>query len=122
MPDSSDAVDTYLVARFRIGLEQVLLDASSGYQSPLLAGNVETVCNQMNRWRYADRGVAYQYQGSMTVKGMFYRCRFWICEDEDGRRHVTDLSEFAPVRWDARLRIGDALVGIGRPYGANPRF
>jgi hypothetical protein len=95
MPDSSDAVDAYLVARFRIGLEQVLLDASSGYQSPPLAGNVETVCKQINHRRYADRGVAYQYQGSMTVMGMSYRCRFWICEDRDGNRHVTDLSEFA---------------------------
>ncbi|HLZ67875.1 MAG TPA: hypothetical protein VKQ29_16745 [Aliidongia sp.] len=106
MSDPSDAVDTYLAERFKIGLEQVLLDASAGRLAPGLSGIVDVACNQINHWRYADRGVAFQYEGTMSVEGVAYRFRLWIYEEEDGRRFMTDLSEFAAVDWQARLRMG----------------
>jgi hypothetical protein len=106
MSDPSDAVDTYLAERFKIGLEQTLVDASSGTIAPALVGAVQITCREKSHFSYQDRGTAYHYEGSLSVEGVTYRYRTWIFEDLDGLRFMTDLSEFAPVDWQATVKIG----------------
>jgi len=105
MTDPSAAVDSYLAERFKIGLEQVLVDASVGKMAPGLAGTVEVTCRERGCFHYPDRGRAYHYEGAIIVAGVAYRYRTWIYEEHGGTRYMTDLSEFAPVDWQARLRI-----------------
>ena len=56
MSDPSDTVDSYLAERFKIGLEQVLVDASVGKTAPGLAGTVEVTCRERGCYHYRDRG------------------------------------------------------------------
>jgi hypothetical protein len=106
--DPSDAVEAYLAERFKVGLEQVLLDASIGRVTPTLDGTVAVTCRERGRFAYADRGSAFHYEGEITVQGVAYRFRTWIFQDLDGRRIMTDLSEFASEGWSASIRMGDA--------------
>jgi hypothetical protein len=108
MTDPSDAVDAYLAERFKVGLEQVLVDASSGRISASLAGAVEVDCRERNRFRYEDRGTAIHCEGQIVVEGVGYRFRMWVFQEPDGGRFMTDLSEFAPDGWTASIRMGDA--------------
>ena len=108
MPDPSDTVDTYLAERFKVGLEQTLVDASRGSMPAALVGAVDVTSRERNRFRYEDRGIAMHYEGTLTVEGVTYRYRTWIFEDLDGARFMTDLSEFAAVDWQAVLRVGHA--------------
>lgn len=109
MADLSDTIDTLLAERFKVGLEQVIVDASRGVTAPALLGTVEITCRINGRFRYQDRGEALHCDGSLTVDGGAYRYRTWIFEDLDGARYMTDLSEFARedvgVPW---LRLGHA--------------
>jgi len=109
-PSSSpdDIVDAYLADRFKIGLEQVIVDASRGVMSAALTGTVEITCRINGRFRYEDRGEALHCDGSITVEGVTYRYRTWIFEDLDGARYMTDLSEFAMEDWKVNLRRGHA--------------
>jgi hypothetical protein len=108
MTDPSDAVDAYLAERFKVGLEQVLLDASAGHASPTLDGTVTVTCRERGRFLYADRGTAFHYDGTLRVEGVTYRYRTWIFQDHDGARIMTDLSEFSREDWAAPIQIGDA--------------
>ena len=108
MGDPSDAVDTYLVERFKTGLEQVIVDASRGVTVPALLGIVAITCRINGRFRYQDRGEALHCDGSIAIEGVAYRYRAWIFEDLDGARFMTDLSEFALEDWKAELRTGRA--------------
>jgi len=84
MIDPSDAVDAYLAERFKVGLEQVLVDASSGQISAALAGAVEVNCRERNRFRFEDRGTAIHCDGETVVECVGYRFRMWVFQEPDG--------------------------------------
>jgi hypothetical protein len=105
MGDPSDTVDAYLDSRFRTGLEQVLLDATGGYVSPALARTIGVIGEQFDARRHPDGGVSEGYTGTLTVEGLTYQFRCWIYHDIDGRRIVSDLSEFSPTEWKTGIRM-----------------
>jgi len=105
MTSPSDAVDAYLSNRFRIGLEQLLLDATDGRMPVILQGVVEVKAEQIDQRRYPDGAVTQGYIGTLTLDGAAYEFRCWVYIDLDGGRFLGDLSEFRPTAWQAVLKV-----------------
>jgi hypothetical protein len=108
MAEPSDVVDSYLASRYRTGLEQVLLDATGGYVTPAVAAVVDVAAERFETRRHPDGGVSEGYEGTLTVQGVAYQYRCWVYLDFDGSRCLSDLSEFSPIGWQARIRLTDA--------------
>ena len=106
MAEPSDAVDSYLEARFRIGLEQVLLDATGGYVTTPAAAIADVVSGRFDSRRHPDGGISEGYAGTLTIEGVTYEFRCWVYLDIDGGRYLSDLSEFSPTGWQASIRLG----------------
>jgi hypothetical protein len=105
MTEPSEIVDVYLASRFKIGLEQLVLDASGGRIPPILRDVVEVELQQVDHRRYPDGGSTEGYIGTLTLEGVAYAIRCWVCTDLDGCRFLGDLSEFRPVAWQTTFKV-----------------
>ncbi|MDB5408139.1 MAG: hypothetical protein JWL84_3051 [Rhodospirillales bacterium] len=105
MRDASEPIDSYLINRFGVGLERVLLDASAGLANPVLAGSVRTACDPVGAFTYEDGGISELYQGVLTLEGVTYRYRCAIFTDAGGARFLEDLGEVEAVRWEIGLVV-----------------
>jgi|GEM_PF-2134540 hypothetical protein len=105
MTSPSDAVDAYLSNRFRIGLEQLLLDATDGRMPVILQGMVDVEAEQIDQRRYPDGAATQGFIGTLTLDGAAYEFRCWVYIDLDGGRFLGDLSEFRPTAWQAVFKV-----------------
>src|SRR3954451_20084513 len=105
MADPSDTVNAYLEARFRTGIEQVLLDATGGHVPPALASVIKVIYGRFDIRRHPDGGVSEGYAGTLTIDGLTYAFRCWVYFDADGGRFLSDLSEFSPVWWQPSIQL-----------------
>jgi hypothetical protein len=112
MVDASRAIDAYLVARFGIGLERVLSDATAGVVSLAIAGSVKIACDPVGTFAYEDGGASEQYQGVLTVEGVTYRFRCSVFTDAGDARFVESIGELEAVQWGVRVATSpDAKAG-----------
>jgi hypothetical protein len=107
--DASDAVDTYLLQTYRLGLEQVLSDITAGRLPIYLADAVQYAAKRIDRSVDEDGGVSEMFEGTLTVEGIEYRFRCATFVDRAGGRFVSDVGEFVPVEWRARLVVPKAV-------------
>jgi hypothetical protein len=105
MTEPSDAVDAYLSNRFKIGLEQLVLDATDGRMPAIVQGVVEVKAELIDQRRYPDGAVTQGYVGTLTLDGAAYEFRCWVHLDLDGGRFLGDLSEFRPVGWQTVFKV-----------------
>lgn len=106
--DPAAAVDAYLSAQYHVGLEAMLLDASTGLLPAALAGVVTVDLATVTTLYYRGGGSAKLLQGTATVQGVLYIAAYWVWTDIDGYRCVTDIKQFEPESWSTRLAIGAA--------------
>lgn len=92
--------------RFEISLEDVISDAVAGFIRPDLSPIIEATSGHLARWQDEDGAVAELFGGTLAVDGMRYAWRASMFTDTDGKRFLTDLMEFRPVDWAARVRVG----------------
>lgn len=114
MPQHDDVVERFLVEKYGVGLEQVLLDGIGGAVPPQVAGAVQVLARERAHFLYADRGMAFHYEGALTLEGVEYRFRAWVFQDLDGARVLTDIGEFEPHVSATRMVIGEAGGPPGR--------
>jgi hypothetical protein len=112
--DASDAVDTYLAQTYRIGLEEVLAEITAGQLPIYLADAVDYTSKRIDRCVDEDGGVSEMFEGMLTVEGIEARFRCATFVDRAGGRFVSDLGEFVPVEWLARLVVPKA---VGQGWG-----
>jgi len=107
-----DIVDAYLTARFGVGLESVLLDGIEGRITAAVAGIVTVEARQTGRWPYADGGLAEFYAGTLTLQGVAYsfRCDSYSMPGAYVGRILTHVSQFEPIEWTARTRVGEGAA------------
>jgi hypothetical protein len=111
--DASDAVDTYLVQTYRVGLEEVLAEITAGRLPVFLADAVQYTSKRIDCFVDEDGGVSEMFKGTLAVEGVEYRFRCAVFVDCAGARFVTDVGEFVPLGWSAQLVVPKA-VGQGR--------
>jgi hypothetical protein len=111
MGDASLAIDAYLLARFGVGLERVLTDATAGVVSLAIARSVEVACDPVGFFAYEDDGATEQYQGLLTVEGVTYRFRCSVFIDASGARFMENIGELEAVQWGVRLVVPGNAVG-----------
>ena len=103
--DASDVVDAYLTNGWGIGLEQVLAEATMGLISLHIAEAVKVLAERVGVFAHEDGGSTELHQGTLTLEGVAYRFRCSIFIDPGGQRFVSDIAEFVPLGWQARLRV-----------------
>ena len=55
--------------------------------------------------REDDGGLCNTCEGTLAVQGVAYRFRCHVFVDRGGARFLSDVSEFAPVEWQARVAM-----------------
>jgi hypothetical protein len=81
----------------------VLYDAAAGKVRLAIASTVQVTAERVDFWRDEDGGVSEIIRGAMTVEGVTYRYRCCLFTDRGGDQFLTSISEFVPVRWQAKL-------------------
>ena len=101
-----EAVDEFLAAQYRSRLEEVLCDGCFvGRLGLVLDGVAKIVPRLVNSTVERDGGLANTYEGILMLLGSWYRFRCQIFVDRGGQRFLSDVGEFAPVEWQARVAL-----------------
>lgn len=97
--DAFKAVDEFLTANYRIGLEEVLCEGCFTGRLPVILADVAklAVLPLGRHVDEGDRGMALSYHGTLTVNGLSYRFRCSVFVDRGGERFLSDVAEFAPA-------------------------
>src|SRR4051794_27484246 len=103
--DASEAVDTYLIETFRIGLEQVLAEATAGRMPIFLPDAVQIRATPLDVDIDDDGGIAESFEGTFSLNGLAYSFVCSVFTDRIGERFVSDIAEFEPAEWSARVSM-----------------
>ena len=99
-------VDDFLMARYRIGLEDVLCDGCLlGRVSSALVGVAEVRALLVRSESEEDGGGHFAYEGELEVAGVSYHFRCHAFVDSGGSCFLSDVSAFEPVAWQTRVAI-----------------
>ena len=101
-----EAVDEYLMARFRLRLEEALCDGCFiGRVGVLLADHAKIMPRLVRSIVEEDGGVSNTYEGILVLDEIWYQFRCHVFVDGGGQRFLADVSEFEPVEWRARVAM-----------------
>lgn len=108
--DDFGAVNGFLAANYRTGLEEALCDGCLVGRLSIVLADVATITSVLvHSERDDDGGFCNTYEGTLMVQGVAYRFRCHVFMDRSGARFLSDVSEFRPLEWQARL----AMPGCG---------
>jgi hypothetical protein len=107
--DASDAVDTYLVQTYRLGLEEVLAGVAVGRLPIFLADAVQFAAKQVDCDVDEDGGISERYEGTLTVEGIAYGFACSVFTDRSGARFISDIGRFEPIEWKARVAVPELV-------------
>jgi hypothetical protein len=102
---TAEVVNAYLLNRFGIALERLLLDAASGIGRLGQPAALELACDPVGSDAYEDGGIADHYTGHLTVEGVTYRFLCSVFTDAGGSRFVETIAGFEPVTWTTRITV-----------------
>jgi hypothetical protein len=108
---TAEVVNAYLLNRFGIALERLLLDAASGIARFGLPASIELVCDPVGSDSYEDGGVADHYTGHLSVEGVTYRFLCSVFTDAGGARFIETIAGFEAVTWTTRLAVPKMAAG-----------
>src|SRR5215469_8202389 len=101
--DDFAAVDDFLAAAYRTGLEEVLCDGClTGRVRVFLADVASIAATMVQSERDDDGGLSAAYEGTLTIEGIAYRFRCRVFIDPGGDRFLSDVSEFRAIDWRTR--------------------
>lgn len=104
--DAFKAVDAFLIAKYRIGLEEVLcIGCSLGHVPAAVAATAKILPRKLRSETEADGGEYTGYDGVLIVGGCWYRFGCHVFTDTDGLAFLCDLTEFEAVEWKLRLAV-----------------
>ncbi len=104
--DHFGAVDDFLAANYRTGLEEALCDGCLAGRLSVVLADVAAIAPVLVRsGREDDGGLCNTYEGTLTVQGVAYRFRCHVFVDRGGARFLSDMSAFEPVEWRARIAV-----------------
>jgi hypothetical protein len=104
--DHFSAVDDFLAANYRTGLEEALCDGCLTGRLGIVLADVAMITPVLVRSeREDDGGLCATYDGTLTVQGVAYHFRCHVFVDRGGARFLSDVSEFEPVDWQARITM-----------------
>jgi len=94
------AVDRYLYAVARVGIEDVLAEGCiSGAVPAAVASFVAIEPELVCRSREEDGGQCELYRGALTIAGLRYHFEARLFIDGDGAHFIADVPRFEPVEW-----------------------
>jgi hypothetical protein len=101
-----DTVDAFLLATYRLRLEDVLCEGCAmGRLSVVLAERATIVPRLVQSLHEEDGGIANDYEGILVLDGVWYRFRCHLFIDPSGQRFLTDVTGFEAVEWRARMAM-----------------
>lgn len=101
-----DAVDDFLAAIYRTRVKGALSDGCVTERVSALLADVAQIRPRLVRSTTEDNSrVAQIYDGVLPVAGVWYRFCCHVFADRGGERFLSDVSEFEPVEWQARLAM-----------------
>lgn len=101
-----DAVDDFLMANYRIRLEEALCDGCFiGRLGVLLTDVAKIMPRLIQSTAEDDGGVSNIYEGILILKDIWYRFRCHVFVDLGGQRFLSDVSAFEAIEWQARLAV-----------------
>ncbi len=104
-----DAADDFLMANYRVELEEVLCDGCyTGHIGAALERAVQITRRLTRSIREDDGGVSETYEGVLAIAGVWYRFLCHVFVDRGGERFLSNVSEFEAVEWQARLAMPGA--------------
>ena len=101
-----DTVDDFLLATYRLRLEDVLCEGCAmGRLGVVLADRATIVPRLLQSVQEEDGGIANDYEGILVLDGVWYRfcCHLFI--DPSGQRFLSDVTDFEAVEWRARMAV-----------------
>jgi hypothetical protein len=106
--DAFRAVDEFLAANYRIGLEEALCGGCLAGRLVITLADVATIAPRLVKSTAEDDGGAnYTYEGTLTVSDVSYRFRCHIFLDRGGLCFLSDIAQFEAIEWRARLAVGN---------------
>jgi hypothetical protein len=104
--EAYDTVDDFLLATYRLHLEDVLCEGCSlGRLSVMLADRAKIIPRLVRSTREDDGGIANDYEGILVLDEVWYRFRCHVFSDGGGQRFLSDVTDFAAIEWQARLSM-----------------
>jgi hypothetical protein len=101
-----DTVDQFLLATYRLRLEDVLCDGCAiGRLSVVLAERATIVPRLVLSTQEEDGGISNDYEGILMLDGIWYRFRCHLFIDPGGLRFLSDVTAFEAVEWQARMAM-----------------
>src|ERR1051326_7593387 len=82
---AEDAVNTYLIEKHEVCLEEVLTDAADGRRRQSIADEVQVTAVCLDRSRDEDGALVELYEGVLTLQGVRYGWRAAFYTDLDGQ-------------------------------------
>jgi len=100
------AVDAFLTANYRLGLEDVLCDGClMGRLDIALAEIAKIIPRRIRSEPEEDGGEYATYEGVLILDGIWYRFGCHIFLDAGGLCFLADVTEFEVVEWKVRLAV-----------------
>jgi hypothetical protein len=87
----------------------VLAEITAALLPIYLADAVHYTSKRIDRCVDEDGGVSEMFEGTLTVEGIESRFRCATFVDRAGGRFVSDVGEFVPVEWRARLVVPNTV-------------
>jgi hypothetical protein len=101
-----DTVDEFLLARYRLRLEDVLCEGCSmGRLSVLLGDRAKILPRLVQSTQEEDGGLANDYDGILILDGVWYRFQCHLFIDSSGQRFLSDVTAFEAIEWRARMAM-----------------
>jgi hypothetical protein len=101
-----DTVDDFLLANYRLRLEDVLCEGCAmGRLSVVLAERATIVPRLVQSVVEEDGGVGNDYEGILVLDEAWYRFRCHLFIDPSGQRFLSDVTAFEAVEWRARMAM-----------------
>jgi hypothetical protein len=101
-----DAVDEYLVAKYRWHLEDVLCDGCLvGRLSTILGERARIMPRLIRSTAEEDGGLSNRYEGILMLDDIWYSFVCHVFVDRGGQRFLADVSAFEAVEWQARVAV-----------------
>ncbi len=101
-----DAIDEFLMANFRMRLEEVLCDGCLISRLSVVFGDRARIMPRLlQSIAEEDGGLSNTYEGVLVLDDIWYRFRCHVFVDRGGQRFLSDVSAFEPIEWRARVKV-----------------
>jgi hypothetical protein len=97
-----EIINNVLVEQHGTTLEDVIAEATEGRAG---TARVSSTAIRLDRFKDEDGSVSEFFEGVLTVDDVRYRWQASVFTDVDGAKFVTDIRDFKPLDWRARMRI-----------------